>query len=234
MSGLRFNGFPKECIEFYKELVEHNDRAWFDEHREEYNEFVLDPARAFVVQMGEALRELSPKIVADPRINKSIFRIYRDVRFSRDKSPYKTHLGILFWVSGYGAKLGSPGFYLHIEADHIMVAAGVYEFSKPILAHYRNAAVHPRQGKRLREIVSTLTKDGSRRLGGQHYKRVPKGYDPAHPSAELLLHKGLFTTEKSPLPRELHTPGFIDYCFEKFSDMHPLVNWLEAMIIKSV
>ena len=92
-----FNGFPKEGLKFLANLKKNNTKLWFEQHREDYNEFVLGPARDFVVAMGDKLKKISPKIIADPRIDKSIFRIYRDTRFSKDKSPYKTNIGIYFW-----------------------------------------------------------------------------------------------------------------------------------------
>ena len=81
-----FRGFPKECVQFFTELEKNNNKHWFETHRKDYEEYVLNPARQFVLTMGERLKKISPGIVADPRIDKSIFRIYRDTRFSKNKS----------------------------------------------------------------------------------------------------------------------------------------------------
>ena len=94
---IAFDGFPKKGVEFLRQLSEHNDREWFSQHKDEYNEYLLAPARDFVTALGERLRKISPGIIADPRTDRSIFRINRDTRFAKDKSPYKTHLGIFFW-----------------------------------------------------------------------------------------------------------------------------------------
>ena len=95
-----FSGFPKGTVSFLRDLAANNNREWFTAHRPEYETAVLEPARAFVRVMGERLRRLSPQIKAEPRIDGSLFRLYRDIRFSPDKSPYKTNLGIFFWKAG--------------------------------------------------------------------------------------------------------------------------------------
>ncbi|MEL6182503.1 MAG: DUF2461 family protein [Myxococcota bacterium] len=87
-----FEGFPRDCVRFFEELVEHNDRDWFEANRQRYEDHVLTPSRRFVGAVGRALHELSPHVVADPRVNRSLFRIHRDIRFSTNKQPYKTNM----------------------------------------------------------------------------------------------------------------------------------------------
>jgi uncharacterized protein (TIGR02453 family) len=96
----------------------------------------MTPARSFVTAMGEKLRKIAPGIVADPRVNKSIFRIYRDTRFSKEKTPFKTNLGIWFW-EGDLPRMESFGFYFHVEGKKMMLAAGVYMFQKEQLEAFR-------------------------------------------------------------------------------------------------
>ncbi|MEE8298440.1 MAG: TIGR02453 family protein, partial [Thermodesulfobacteriota bacterium] len=100
-----FHGFTKATFKFFKDLEKSNTKKWFEENRKIYEKNVLEPAQEFVMEMGERLKSISPKIVAIPKTDKSIFRIYRDMRFSKDKTPYKTHLGIFFW-EGPKKKLG--------------------------------------------------------------------------------------------------------------------------------
>ncbi len=109
-----FKGFSKGAVEFYLQLAKNNNKAWFDEHKSEFERQVMDVAKDFVYSMGSLLKELSPNVIADPRVNGSIFRPYRDTRFSNDKTPYKTHLGIFFW-EGKGPKMDCPGYYFHLE-----------------------------------------------------------------------------------------------------------------------
>ncbi|MBE9524604.1 MAG: DUF2461 domain-containing protein, partial [Chloroflexi bacterium] len=147
-----FDGFPVETINFLAALRTNNNKPWFVEHKSDYESFFISPAREFAVAMGARLRELSPGVIADPRVNKSIFRIYRDVRFSHDKTPYKTHLALFFWV-GNGAKLENPGYYFHLDADNLMLGGGIYQFSKPLLKAYRNAVIDPALGPALNLLI---------------------------------------------------------------------------------
>ncbi|MBW1712100.1 MAG: DUF2461 domain-containing protein [Deltaproteobacteria bacterium] len=127
-----FGGFPRECLEFYQDLASNNNRQWFADNKDRFDETVMEPARQFVVDMGRRLAPVFPGIVAQPKVNKSIFRINRDTRFSRDKSPYKTHLGLWFW-QGPGKRMESSGFYFHLEPGRLMLGAGLYKFPKHLL-----------------------------------------------------------------------------------------------------
>ena len=115
----------------------------------------MKPAQAFVVELGERLESIVPNIVADPRRDKSIFRIHRDTRFSNDKSPFKTHLAIFFW-EGSRKKLENSGFYLQISATSLMLAVGLYIFPSPLLDVYREAVSHPRQGDKLIKAIEEV------------------------------------------------------------------------------
>ncbi|WP_455393079.1 TIGR02453 family protein, partial [[Eubacterium] cellulosolvens] len=129
MTGKVFNGFPKEFTSFFTDLAMNNNKSWFNEHRQDYEQFVLEPSKLFVIAMGERLTELSRDINAIPMVNKSLFRLNRDTRFSKDKSPYKTNLGILFW-EGRRKRMECPGFYFHVEANTLMLGDGMYQFPK--------------------------------------------------------------------------------------------------------
>jgi uncharacterized protein (TIGR02453 family) len=221
-----FNGFPKETVRFYRELSRHNDKAWFEEHKAQYREKVLAPAVEFVLAMGERLTRFAPGVVADPRTNGagSVFRIYRDTRFSRDKRPYKTYLGILFW-QGRGKKMENPGFYFHLEPKGLMLAAGTYMFTKPDLEAFRKAAVHKTRGPALGKAIKKVTKKGYE-IGGSHYKRVPRGFDPEHPNADYLRHNGLYAYTEGKIPEELHTKDILGFCLSAFREMYPVQEWI--------
>jgi uncharacterized protein (TIGR02453 family) len=115
-----FNGFPPEAVTFFQGLQNNNNKTWFEARKPDYQKFVLEPAQEFIEEMGVRLKQLSPGIHADPRVNRSIFRIYRDIRFSKNKTPYKTHLGIWMW-EGEGAKFESSGYYFHLEPPNILL-----------------------------------------------------------------------------------------------------------------
>lgn len=224
-----FGGFPKECVKFYRELSSNNTKEWFDAHKPDFEKYILSPSRDFVLHMGERLATITPGIVADPRVNRSIFRPYRDTRFSKDKTPYKTHLGIFMWV-GPLAKMDCPGYYFHIEPPILMLGVGNHCFSRPLLEMYRDAAVDPEQGPALREALEVIRARGDYEIGIKHYKQIPRGYDKNHPNADLLLFNGLTAAFSVPIPQELYSAAIEDFAFEKFQDMSPLVNWLLHMI----
>ena len=223
--GQGFSGFTKKTFDFLNSLEENNNREWFETNREIYEDYVLRPAQDFVIEMGEMLKTLSPSVSAVPLIDKSIFRLYRDTRFSSDKTPYKTHLGILFW-DGPRKKLENPNYYVQLNKSSIFVGAGEYRFPPDLMGSYRDSVVHPELGKELGRILNRITKNPSYKIGGEHYKRVPRGYDPGHPNARFLLHNGLYAYCESVIPEEVYSGSFIDFCFGIFSDMHPLQKWL--------
>jgi len=232
MTPSPFNGFPEDAILFFVELAANNNKTWFTEHKPDFEKYVMTPAREFVVAMGERLQELSPGINADPRVNKSIFRIYRDVRFSKDKTPYKTNLGLWFWT-GEGAKFENPGYYFHLDTDNLMLGVGLYSFAKPILKAYRDAVVDPQLGPALAQVVAKVAGKGYG-FGQKTYKRVPRGYDPDHENAELLLYSGLTAGKELEHPEALHSAALVDYCFEHYRQLEPVVKWLQAMVERFV
>ena len=224
-----FRGFSRATVSFFQGLKKNNTREWFESHREIYEREVMEPAKAFVVAMGSRLREISAGIMAIPRVNKSIFRLSRDARFSPDKSPYKPNLGIYFW-EGTPSRMECPGFYFHIEPPILLLGAGFYMIPDRLMGRYRHAVVHPQTGKELSRIVSGIRKIGEFELRGKHYKRIPAGFDVSHPNAELLLYNGLYAGYETDIPDEFYTPELVDYCFEKFRPFAPLHGWLVALM----
>lgn len=222
-----FTGFPKATPKFYRDLARNNDKAWFATNKPVYEKAVLAPARSFVVAMGTALKKQLPGINADPRTDRSIFRIHRDVRFAKDKSPFKTHLGILLW-DGPGAKMESSGFYLHLEPPEFYLGAGYYQFSRESLAAYRELVLDPKAGPALQRAVNAVVKAGYT-LAGEKTKRVPRGCDPEHPRAELLKHKGLFAGLGSKIPPEFHGPELVALCQAHYKALMPLHKQLRML-----
>ncbi len=220
-----FSGFTKDTVRFYTSLRKNNNRAWFERNRAVYEEHVLGPARLFVTAMGERLRSVVPGIVAVPAVNKSIFRINRDTRFSLDPSPYKTNLGLYFW-DGARSRMESAGFYVGLEPPDVMLGGGMYMIPDALLGRYRKAVVDPRRGAEIAKIVAALRTVPGCSVEGTHYKRVPAGYDPSHKNAELLKHKGLYASFETKVPEEFFTAAFVDYCFERFAPLKPLHRWL--------
>ena len=118
-----FSGFTRETVRFYTALRRHNDRDWFAAHRETYDRHVIEPAKLFITALGAKLRTVTSGIVAVPAVNKSIFRIYRDTRFSLDPTPYKTNLGLYFW-DGARSRTEAAGYYVGIEPPDLWLGGG--------------------------------------------------------------------------------------------------------------
>jgi uncharacterized protein (TIGR02453 family) len=221
-----FTGFPDEGLTFFRELALHNYKSWFDAHRDDFDRYVMIPARALVIALGERFNKLTPGINADPRINQSIFRINRDTRFSRDKTPYKTHLAMVFW-QGAGPRMERPSFYLHIDPEKVLLGGGIYMFPSYTLTPYRQALVDPMYGPALAKAVQAVTGAGFV-IGGRHYKKTPRGFDPDHENAALLLHNGLYAGREMAHPVELHSEDFPDFVISRYEHMLPLHDWLVA------
>jgi len=222
---MAFSGFPKECVKFFTQLAKNNNKLWFEAHREEYENFVLLPAQEFVMAMGGRLQKLSPGINADPRVNRSLFRLNRDVRFSKDKRPYKTHLAMMFW-EGSAPRMECSCYYFHLEPPNLMLGVGIYMFTPEMLEKYRRACVHTRRGPALAKTAAQLLKRKGYALGGSYYKKVPRGYDAGHANAALLLHNGLYAGVETKIPSELYTGKLLQYSFAHYQKMAPLHQWL--------
>jgi uncharacterized protein (TIGR02453 family) len=222
-----FMGFPEKGLRFLSGLKKNNNRDWFEAHKQDYREAVAEPAQAFVVALGRRLQTISKGIIYDTRLNGSgsIMRVYRDIRFSKDKTPYKDWLGIFFW-EGKLKKMENPGYYVQVDPQGSFVAAGHYRFPKSFFEAYRVAVDDARRGKELERILEALGRTKGVVIGGDRTKRVPRGFDAGHPRAELLKHKGLYVYTE-PIPRkQLTTPEFVDLCLAWCKKMAPLQNWM--------
>jgi uncharacterized protein (TIGR02453 family) len=226
-----FNGFYPETLDFFRELAANNNKEWFEQNQKAYQDFVMAPARDFILAMGERLISLSPEINADPRVNKSLFRINRDTRFSNDKTPYKTHLGIVFWEADL-PRMESSVFYFHLEGQNLMLGAGIYKFTKPQLEQYRKSVSGSRYGDELAEIFKTLASKGYD-FGGKNYRKVPSGYDANHKNADLLLYDGLYASRDLQIPDEFYSGKLIDYCLGIYREMSALQKWLSELTKRS-
>lgn len=222
-----FTGFPPATLTFLRGLSQNNDRPWFEAHRPEYERDYLAPALAFVVAMEAPLRRLHPEIHAEPRVNGSLFRINRDIRFSRDKTPYKDHIDVFFWA-GEGRSRERPAFFFRLRAETLILGAGMHAFDQRMLDRFREAVIDEGRGPELDRVVTTATAAGAR-LEGVGYKKVPPAFDPGHPRARYLLHNGLHAAFEEPHPASLGTPAFVDHCIERFTPLAPLLAWVAEL-----
>ena len=224
----QYNGFPKEGIKFLQDLAQNNNRDWFNDHKTDYQTFVRDPAVELIGILGERLKaELFPNIIYDTRTNGagSLTRINRDTRFSPDKSPYKTSIGLIFWEGG-GKKFENPAIDIHLGADECFMRAGIHMFPKQVLAAYRDAVVDNEMGGTLEEAILSVRDKAGLRIGGEHFKRVPRGFDPEHPRADLLRYNGI-GSHSAPVPFEKVTSSeIVDICMDYCRKHAPLHQWM--------
>ncbi len=218
-----FNGFHEETLKFLVELKLNNNKEWFDENRERYSEFILEPSKAFVFAMGKKLNGIAPGIIADPRVNGSLFRLNRDVRFSPDKTPYKTHLGIFLW-EGPRKRMESPGFYMQIDPDSLMFAGGVHMLPKDLLDPFRKVVAKKGPAGELAGIVKNVEEAGIE-VKGSHYKKNPRDYSDDHPNSYFLKYNGAYGMDTIPIPDEFFRPELVDMAFNKFKVMDPMNRW---------
>jgi uncharacterized protein (TIGR02453 family) len=226
---MAFTGFPSAAFSFLEALATDNSKRTFDAHRVAYDDALIGPARELVADLGGELQaRVSPTIQADPRVGGSIFRINRDTRFSKDKTPYKTHLDLFFW-EGEGRSRECPGMFLRLTPSTVLLGAGFHHFDPPRLARFRAAVVDETSGRALERALSSV-RDAGAAIGGETYKRVPAGFDGSHPRAGLLLHSALFAYSESPLPSEVASGAFVGWCAGRLERMAPVHLWLRDTV----
>lgn len=215
--------FRPEFFAFLGELEANNNRDWFERNKERYEDDVRHPALQFISDFGPRLRKISSNFDADPRpVGGSMFRIYRDVRFSKDKSPYKTAVGIQFRHKKR-KDVHSPGFYLHLEPDASFAGVGIYHPDGPTLRQIREFLVeNPERWNRVKRAKPFAE---SFDLGGAVLKRAPKGYDIDHPLIEDLKRKD-FVAFAPIRDSKITAKGFIDHFTHLCRAGSPLVRLL--------
>jgi len=225
---ISFPGFPRETLRFYSDIARHNNRTWFEAHKADYQEYVLAPAHDFVLALGTKLQALGKYIGYDAQTSGrgSIHRIYRDIRFSKDKTPYKTNLGINFWVGERKRGSVTPGFWFHLDKDGARIYSGMYEFSTEELRAFRTAVADAKQGLELTKKIAALEKNEGFTTGGEGYKRVPAGFDPNHKRADLLRYDSLYAAGPLIKPNLVASPKLLDACFAQCKVMFGLNEWL--------
>ena len=203
--------FSPALFQFLRDLKANNDRAWFQANRERYELDVREPLLHFIADFALRLRSISRHLNADPRpVGGSLFRVHRDTRFSKDKSPYKTHAAAHFRHER-GKDVHAPGFYIHLEPDNVFVAGGLWRPDSETLAKVRDAIVEDTEG--WRRAISGPAFSATCELEGDKLKRPPSGYDPSHPLIEDLKRKD-FVAVRSFTEQRACSPAFA----EDFSD----------------
>lgn len=218
-----FAGFPAQTQKFLEGLSKNNSKDWFEAHRSDYDAYWVTPAKAFVEAAGEALQDVAP-IEVQPRVNGSIFRINRDIRFSNDKTPYKDHLDFWFWEGE--RKTAVSGFYLRVTPAEVGIGVGAHGFDKDRLGAYRNAVVDAKSGKALRKAVGELKKSKVD-VKGEHYKTLPRGFETDDTfERQFLRYNALWTGQDVATPPSFNSKRFVSWAMTRWSKQAPLHRWL--------
>src|SRR5581483_7526941 len=205
---MTFSGWPAEALEFYDGLLADNSKTYWTEHKHVYDDMVLRPMTELTEELAERFGE--PKI----------FRPYRDVRFSKDKTPYKTAIG---------AVIGSTG-YVQLSAEGLGAGAGMWHMEPDQLARYREAVADDKTGAELARIVASTEKAGLSIHGHGVLKSAPRGYPADHPRVELLRYKGLTAWQQWPVEPWLGTPAAKDHIVDFFRTTSALRSWLHTHV----
>lgn len=213
--------FTRDLFDFLRELADNNNREWFQANKDRYIEHVKEPFLEFITAVDPELAKINRNIVADPRPNGgSMFRIYRDTRFAKDKTPYKTNVGASFQVGGKGVH--GPGYYLHIEPRESFVGGGMWMPDSSHTKMIRDRIVgKPNEWKKARKV---FTPHDEYRL-----KRPPRGYDPDHPLIEDLKNKS-FTGGTRLTQKEVCSPHFMKTFIEGCKEVTPLIEFLAKAV----
>jgi len=223
LSSTDFSGFPKEGLDFLSNIIINNSKEWLNDHREAYEKYIVAPNIAYVEEMGEHLQILVPNIHAIPKINKSLFRIYRDARFHR-LDPIKERIGIIFW-QGAAHRMQSSSFYMHYDPFEIFVATGIRNFKAPLLVVYREYIKNDAKRKSLHHILKELKAKGYS-VPEPKFKRYPLGLNKDDKYATLYLHGAMYAFTTFVPDSTFHSEAIIERNFKIYEDMLDLQQWV--------
>lgn len=217
-----FDGFPKKGLTFLRQLKRNNRRDWFENHKDDYEALVKLPMQSLIAALQPHFLSFAPEFEVNPK--RSIFRIYRDVRFSKDKRPYKTHVAAHFVLRGKPKGIEGSGYYLHIEPTEVFLGGGIYMPDGDQLKKIRKAiAANPDEF--LDVINDPRLKRTFGKLEGEQLRRVPRGYDPEHPMADWLRFKQFFVGSSFAVSK-CHSPKFVIEVAKAFETATPLIRYL--------
>jgi len=215
--------FTPATTKFLTELRKNNNRDWFNANKQRYEQGVAEPALDFIAAMDSHLKNISPHFNAIPKkTGGSLMRVYRDTRFAKDKTPYKTNIGIQFRHE-LGKDVHAPGFYLHIEPQEVFLAAGIWHPEPKALARIRDAvADNPKAWRKARDDKKFQARF---ELRGETLKRPPRGFPADHPMIDDLRRKDFIAVEELSVS-EIYAAGFTDRVNQSFASAKPLMRFL--------
>lgn len=221
-----FEGFPKRGITFLKQLKRNNRRDWFEKHKPDYESFVKLPMQSLIAALQPHFQSFAPEFEVNPK--RSLFRIYRDVRFSKDKQPYKTHVAAHFVLRGKPKGVEGSGYYLHVEPGEVFVGGGIYMPDGEQLKKIRK-----RIAEHSADFLSTVRNSRMERLygvlEGEKLQRIPKGYPADHPMGEWLKYKQFFVGTSWP-EKKCFKAEFVTDVARAFEAATPLIRFLNEAL----
>ena len=221
---MSFQGFPDAEAKFFKLLAKHQSREWFQSHKAEFDEGYQAPMKELLAEVNAGMDKGFKHVdLSEPKI----FRIFRDVRFSKDKAPYKTHIAGFIAIKIGGNVMEVPfALYFHVGLPNSFAAAGHYMMSTQQLVKFRAAVADDKRGRELEKLLAALKKKGFTVESHSSYQRVPKGYDVDHPRAEHLKRKGLTVTFPAMPKGLLASKKLVPWLVTNAKAAAPLVEWL--------
>ncbi len=224
-----FQGFPKKSVSYLKALKANNNKEWFEENRADYEAYFLKPALDLIDTLGPVAEALDPPHHAVAKVNKSLRRINRDTRFSKDKSPYNASIHIVFWTGDHPNR--SAGTHFVLAHDHFGFGAGHWAFEGAGLERYREAVQTKKDRTDLEKALESAATVGCG-LGEPALKKVPRGFDADSPAADLLRRKGIVAMADNGTghDKRLFGPGAHAYLGEILTALAPLNRWISRVV----
>ena len=223
-----FNGFKKEALQLLKEFEQNNTKEYFESRRADYEKYILEPNKAYVQEMGEVLQILVPNINAIPKVNKSLFKIYRDSRF-HPSEPIKNKIGIIIW-QGVGHRMQSSSFYMHYSKDEVFVATGIRNFKPPLLSTYREYIQDDIKRQELHEILEELKAKGYS-LPEAKFKRFPRDLIEDDKYSYLYKMGAIYAFKTFKPDSTFFSEKVVDRNFKIYQDMFRLHQWVYELTL---
>ncbi len=223
-----FNGFSKEGLIFLHNISINNSKEWLNANKDIYEKYIVRPNIAYVEEMGEHLQILVPNIHAIPKVNKSLFRIYRDARFHK-LDPIKERIGIIFW-QGSTHRMQSSSFYMHYDPFEVFVATGIRNFKPPLLATYREYIQDKYKRTELHTILESLKAKGYL-IPEPKYKRMPRECNAEDVHSYLYLMGAIYAYTSYTPDAVFHSEAMIERHFKIYEDMLELQQWVYELTL---
>lgn len=226
--GLHKPQLGGDLVSFLKELAGNNNKEWFEAHRARYHSAFVEPTLELIAALTGPLSRLDPPLAAEPKVNGSLRRINRDIRFAKDKRPYAPMLHLMFWAGDRPNQ--GPGIHLVVHADHFGFGGGHWAFEPDELERYRKAVTTRDGAKGLAAAIAKAETVGCV-ADAPHLARVPRGFTAEEPVATMLRRKGMVVRSPDlPIPEALFGPKAVDFCLSRIRPLMPLIAWLDRSV----